>query len=371
MKANDITSERLRELAGVRPPGGKVLTLYLNLDPTEFATARARASAVTSLIDEASRRVEGRTDLSHEEKVCLREDVRRARAALDPDSLPAAGAEGVALFASKPVDLLEVLRLPRPIDFGVFVEETPHVEELYAVGTPEPWCVALVHRGGARFFLGSPTGLAEVQLLHEHRDRERWERNVDSEIDSHLRRVVHALAEAAREGRFRHLLLATPHMMGNAVVDMLPNDLRMLLAGTVEVEEHATADEVLEVAREPMAREAAQRERAVLERFEQALARQGRAAAGLEDTLEALTERRVEHLIVRDGLGAQGVLCPTCGWLGATGSTCPADGTPLEHLEDALDAARSRAIAQDAGVLVVPAGTAVDGHGGIGAVLRF
>jgi peptide chain release factor subunit 1 len=369
MKANDITPQRLRALSGVRPSSGKVLTLYLNLDPAEFGTGRARDTAVTSLLDEAHRRVEEEAGLSHQEKVDLRADVERAREALSLGNLPTAGAEGVALFASKPADLLEVLRLPRPIDFGVFVEETPHVEELYAVGTPEPWCVALVHRGGARFFLGSPVGLAEVKLLHEHQDR--WERTTESEVDRHLRRTIHALAEAAREGRYRHLLIATPHMMSNAIVELVPNDVRPLLAGTIEVEEHATPDQVLEAAQEPMAQVAAERERAVLERFEQSLAMHGRAAAGLDDTLEALTERRVEHLIVRDGMRVPGVRCPTCGWLGTTGSGCPADGTPLEALEDLPDAAMSRAIEQDAGVLLVPGGTPVDAHGGIGAVLRF
>jgi hypothetical protein len=36
------TKQRLRELATLRPEGHKVLSLYLNLDPSEFPTPKHR-----------------------------------------------------------------------------------------------------------------------------------------------------------------------------------------------------------------------------------------------------------------------------------------------------------------------------------------
>ena len=43
MAANTITQARLRRLAAVRPERGRVLSVFLNLDPSEFAHARPRA----------------------------------------------------------------------------------------------------------------------------------------------------------------------------------------------------------------------------------------------------------------------------------------------------------------------------------------
>ena len=37
MQTSELTPERLRALAEVRPEQGLVLSLYLNLDPSEFA----------------------------------------------------------------------------------------------------------------------------------------------------------------------------------------------------------------------------------------------------------------------------------------------------------------------------------------------
>ena len=56
----------LRRLAELRLDTPVVLSLYLNLDPSEFATPPARATAIRSLLDEAER--------------CVRERARRARA---------------------------------------------------------------------------------------------------------------------------------------------------------------------------------------------------------------------------------------------------------------------------------------------------
>ena len=55
MKVNELDVATLRRLSGLRPERGKVLTLYLDLDPSTFATPAARATAITSLLDEAER----------------------------------------------------------------------------------------------------------------------------------------------------------------------------------------------------------------------------------------------------------------------------------------------------------------------------
>src|SRR5918999_990148 len=50
MAAQTITRGRLRRLADVRPERGRVLSVFLNLDPTEFATPAARSTAITSVV---------------------------------------------------------------------------------------------------------------------------------------------------------------------------------------------------------------------------------------------------------------------------------------------------------------------------------
>ena len=57
MQVSAPERDQLRRLAELRLDRPVVLSLYLDLDPSEFATPPARATAVRSLLDEADRRV--------------------------------------------------------------------------------------------------------------------------------------------------------------------------------------------------------------------------------------------------------------------------------------------------------------------------
>src|SRR4051795_6685498 len=115
MQINDLNENRLRELARMRPDGdARGLSIFLNLDPAQFATPPARASEISSVIDDAHRRVRESDGLSHEERKGLEDDVKRADSFLR--DLSPKGAHGIALFACGAADLFEGIRLPRPID---------------------------------------------------------------------------------------------------------------------------------------------------------------------------------------------------------------------------------------------------------------
>src|SRR3954462_1011567 len=94
---NDVDVARLRRLAALRPEGYRVLSIYFDLDPTNFATAEARKSEITSALDVAGRMIEqgGRDP---DALVAARADVERARAEL-ANGFDAKGAQAVALFA--------------------------------------------------------------------------------------------------------------------------------------------------------------------------------------------------------------------------------------------------------------------------------
>ena len=75
--ATDITTDRLRELAETRTAAGKVLSVFINLDPREFAAPPARATEISSVLDEASRTIRDLDGLTHEERSALQADVER------------------------------------------------------------------------------------------------------------------------------------------------------------------------------------------------------------------------------------------------------------------------------------------------------
>ena len=163
MAANTITRTRLRQLADVKPERGRVLSVFLNLDPTEFATPAARSTAVTSVMTEAARRVEQADGLEHEERVALKADIDRVRETLMASDIAQNGTRAVAVYACQPADLLEVVRLNHPVDFAVVLDRSPYIEPLVADG----------RRGAVVRAARQPPQRA---LLHRRRRRPRGDR---------------------------------------------------------------------------------------------------------------------------------------------------------------------------------------------------
>src|SRR3954447_22325105 len=114
--AEPITQARLRALSAVHPEQGRVLSVFLNLDPTQFATAAARSSAITSVITDATHKVEEKDGLTHDERMALRDDVERVREVLLGSDIAANGTRAVAVYACAPEGLLEIVRLRRPVE---------------------------------------------------------------------------------------------------------------------------------------------------------------------------------------------------------------------------------------------------------------
>src|SRR5690349_7548469 len=157
--AEPITQTRLRALAEVHPQAGRVLSVFLNLDPTEFATPPARSSAITSVMTDAAHKIDSKEGLSHEERMALREDVERVREVLAGSDVATNGTRGIAVYACREANLLEVLRLRRPVDSKVVLDRTAFIEPLVMQGTDEQWMVLLTNRRAARIFVGPGEGM--------------------------------------------------------------------------------------------------------------------------------------------------------------------------------------------------------------------
>jgi peptide chain release factor subunit 1 len=371
--------DELRRLAEMRLDRPIVLSLYLDLDPAEFATPPARATAVRSLLDEAERRLREHDALAHQDRADLQASLQQAAALLEND-LPADGAQSVAVFSSNAASLFEVLALPRPVPSRVAIGRSPLVGPLARLERRERWCVALVSRRDARIFRGSPESLREVEQIHDvvfgQHDQGGWsqaryQRGIEKEKDDHLKNTAEALMKHFKRRPFQRLILGGPREVVADFESKLHGYLAGRLAGRIEVDvDTATPEKVLQKTQPLFESIEEEREAAALER----LGEGGRAALNLEQVLQALNERRVECLLLDERFSAPGTACPECGWLGpAEERTCPVDGRELEQLDDLTEAAIELTLQQSAEILAVRRRREElqQRAGGVAALLRF
>jgi hypothetical protein len=370
--------DELRKLAELRLDKPVVLSLYLDLNPSEFATPPARATAVRSLLDEADRRVREQPGLSHDDRAQLQASLERAGTFLRRE-LPTEGAHAVAVLACEPGDLFATLRLPRSVPNRVSIGHSPLVAPLVRLERRERWCVTLVSRRDARIFRGSPDGLREIEQVHDtvfgQHDQGGWsqarfQRGIEKEKDDHLKHTADVLLRHYKRGPFQRLVVGGPREVAADFESKLHGYLQERLAGRVEVDvDNSTPEQVLDAARPRFEELESGHEREALDRMDDGY----RAAVGLEDALRALNERRVGTLIVDERFSAPGVACPECGWVAIDdGSVCPADGAELTPCDDVTDAAIELAVQQSAEVLPLRHHSGeLSERGGVGALLRF
>ena len=386
MQTNDLTPEKLRELADLKPDTARVLSLFLNLDPTEYATPAARGSEVRSVLDQADRLVKELKEhdgLTHDQQKGLREDIEQAREFFNNGDFDAKGAHGLAVYIATPAGLFDVVKLPRPVDTNVVVDDSPYIEPIADLGSRRRWGVLLVSRKNGRLLRGTTDGLREVDQVwddtHGQHDQGGWsqaryQRSVEEEKNSHVRAVCDVLFEHHKRAPIDCLLVGCSEELYPDVQGSLHSYLSERLIGRFDVDvENTSAEDVAKAAKPTMEKHEGQRERDALDRLAEGVRAGGRGAAGVDEVLNALNEQRVEKLLVNSGFNRPGTQCPQCGSLYTASVTqCPADGSDTEARDGIVESAIERALAQSADVHVVRYhGEDMERLGDIGAVLRF
>jgi peptide subunit release factor 1 (eRF1) len=294
----------VRRLASFRP-GAPVLSLYLDLDPTEFPTPRARTSAITSLLDAAHRQIED-YETDHARKESLRSDLAHAREFFEQWSPN--GTRGVAVFSATMAGFFETVPLPRPTPTWASIDNSPYVTPLVTAADTHDWLIAVVDAHEARMLHGNTGHIEELERIVDSvagqqeasgpTDHQRW---VEHQVDRHL---AHAAREAEAQlgaGNYQHIIVGGPREIAPRFESRLSASARERLAGRFAVElAGRTPDDIREAALPCFEAEERRYERATLDRLAERLGRATRAVAGPEDVYDVLAQRRVETLLFEE-----------------------------------------------------------------------
>jgi peptide subunit release factor 1 (eRF1) len=344
-----IVKERLRELARLRPEGHKVLSLYLNLDPSEFPTPRDRSVELESLLDvaEGALRQDG---LEHSQKEQLKRDLEEVRRYFAED-FDASGTRGIVIFSATGAGLFEVLRLPRPISSGVVIDDSPFIEPLTTLPGTDGYCVLLINRQIARILIGGSERMQEVSSIvddvHRWHDQGGWsqaryQRGIIKETRDHIKHAADELFERFKTGAVRRLIIGTPDELRGEIESHLHSYLHDRVAGWIDIDVRSAPDRVAKEAAAIIERDEKEREREWLDRLQSELGRNARAVSGVQETLRVLNEKRVEAILLQESFHA-------------------------DELETALESA----LDQSAEIVVVRHHPDLEALGSIAAVLRY
>ena len=354
-----------------------VTSVFLDVDGRSRPVADEYRAAFGRLADNLRHRVHTLGDRRMARAVDA--DIDHMRAWLGRD-LDRSATRGVALFSASEQDWFETVELPRPVHDDAGIGPAPRVAQLLAVLDEfEPVVAVLADRRRVRVLLAQLGELGEIADVLEWEDRAvdttvelgGYQRHTDDRTRGHFQRaarlVEHTIANLPRA----RLVVAGPDQAIADVEHHLRPETRRRIVGRAGLSPAAGNREIHD-AIATIARAAERRhETEVVEQLRQAAARSERqGVVGLEATLAALADKRVDTLVVSEGFSASRARCPACGRTGIGLRQCPSCGATTVEGDDIVEDAIGQALAQGATVEFAR-DTDLDRYGRVGALTRY
>ena len=366
-----ITQEQLQELLSYNSQGKPVLSIYLDTDST------------SEPIDTIKLRVRGMLKEAQLKQV---EEVEVVEQYLDTSydwSKP-----GLAMFANHDGTFFRAY--PSAITFRnrVRTGPRPYVKPLAnLLDHFAHYGVILVDKVGARFFeyhLGELVAMEgymgeEVQKVKKGRGSstvgmrggQGGGRHEVEVVQRNLREEAQAASQFFANRPIRRLFLGGTSETIGQFKELLPKKMQSCLAGTFSIAMTANEHEVRQHTIKLLAEANAERETKLVEKMVGLQAGGGTAVIGLDDTLQAVSDKKVQTLVISDGFRAPGYVDGQSGFIVANIARSPLNEGDLTEVEDVVDLAVSPTITQGGHVEIISDNPALNAAGGIGAILRY
>jgi len=365
-----LTERDLQELLDYQP-NHPVLSLYLNTDPSEGNADAYRLRLRTLLKD-----------------VPLSEDIQAIERFFSSEY--DWSGRSVAVFSCAPEDFFRAYPLAVPVRSHVRVGERPHVKPLAnLLDSFGGYGVALVDKQGARLFrfhlgelveqegvLGETvrrTKRGGASAMPGRRGGTAGQTNyVEQVVERNMKDAADFAARFFAENNVRRVLIGGTEDNIAQFRSLLPKAWQSLVVGTFAMSMAASQGEVMERAMQIGQAADQRREAHLVESMITGAAKGQAATTGLDDTLRAVHEGRVQTLILEDGFRSPGYRCQGCGYLTAHRiAVCPFCGATFDQIPDAVEMAVHGVMRQGGDVEVLQPGQVAHDFGKIGALLRY
>lgn len=365
-----LTDSDLRELLAYKAES-PVLSVYLNTDPVQ-GTAEAYKLHLRSMLKEIDQE----------------EDVSAVIQYLD--HMHDWSGRSIALFSCQPEEFWRAFSLAVPVRSRVRISDRPYVKPLAdLLDSYGGYGVALVDKQGARLFYFHLGEVREQEgVLGESVRRTKrgggsqalgrrggtaGQTNYAEEVaERNIKDSVDAAVRFFADNNVRRVLIGGTEDNVALFRSQLPKAWQSLVVGTFPMSMVASHNEILEKAMEIGHEAEHRREAQIVEAVVTGAAKGRGAVVGLQDTLDAVREGRVQTLLIQDGFRSPGCRCKSCGYISAEKlEKCAFCGGDCAEVPDVVELAVRQTMTSGGEVEVLHDAPEVKEFDQIGALLRY
>lgn len=380
-----LSVELVQRLARMRGSDRPVITLYLNVDGKEHLRPEDFHVRLESLIKDAMAKDPPKEAV---------EDLQQVQQFVT-ERFERGSTKGLAVFVCGTL-LWEVVELPVPVEDHLVVNQTPHVRQLESilVTNGARIGVLLTDRQRARLLVvdfGRVVTSEECfDPLPRHDDdkgdlrKDQVKSHANAVANAHLRHAAQQMFELYQREHFDYLVLGVAEEIKPELERSLHDYLRQRVVGRTNVTLTASEEEIVACAKDLVRQRERERAQGWVDKLRAAaqtevalpISPNGNgnapgAVVGLDSTLAAVFEKRVDTLLVSQGFAAEGWRCTGCDYIATVGRRCRMCGEEMHLVEDVVEEAIEDALGQNCRVEFCDDNADLDVLGRIGALLRF
>jgi len=195
---------------------------------------------------------------------------------------------------------------------------------------------------------------------------------VDEVADRNMRDVADMASQFFREREIRRIIIGGSEDNVAQFRSLLPKTWQSLVVGTFPISMTASHNDILEKAIKVGQAAEIQQEIQLVKKVVTSASKGKAGVLGLDDTLHAIKEKRVQLLLIREGYREPGKRCQSCGYLTSSSmDTCPYCDGKLEEVADTIEVAVRNVIRSAGDVEIIRRDQDITGFNQIGALLRY
>ncbi len=196
-------------------------------------------------------------------------------------------------------------------------------------------------------------------------------RHEDNVVQHNFRDAANSAANFFANRSIRRLFLGGTAETVSQFQETLSKQLQSCVAGTFAIDMTANESEVRQQTLDMLTEANAKREQRLVQTMLTTEAKGGNAVIGLDDTLQAICDKRVGTLIISDGFNVPGYVQESSGFVVANLTKSPLTDRELTAVDDVIDTAVIQTMVQGGYVEVVTQNSDLEDAGKIGAILRY
>ncbi len=384
-----LDQKRIEALAKIGNKDHFITSMYLNIDRSQHRT-NFKLILKDLLKNRRLKHDTNKTALTHRQKEAIDSDLEKIERFMNKEFIHKDFSRGLAVFASGPLNLWEVLELPQPVKDDLICDFDTYIRPLSELASRHRlYMIILVDSKKAKIF-DVTLGFAKQHIVIDDDVQPKIkfggldgtkERNIDRAHDEMVMKHFKNVAQEAKSlfdtKSFDWVIVGGRQQLLNQFQPLLPFEIHKKLIGQIVVEPDASLPAILaksdEIAR--IALEKHETETIAWLKSE-SHAKSGKGIFGLQPTLQSLRRGSADTLIVAKGYKSPGIKCKSCDFLGTSEeksgtNKCPVCSSDIHTVHDVLEDAVTFAYKTGCKVENIGENARFKMMGNIGAILRY